>query len=92
MKKELILRKNIYTGKEHKLIWSGAGKLYYFKPAEEWMPVYLHYSPKDEMGHEIIVGLDSDGFGHPLYLGDVVNGKEVAAIIEIDDKIGVMFK
>lgn len=92
MKKELILRKNIYTGKEHKLIWSGAGKLYYFKPAEEWMPAYLHYSPKDEMGHEIIVGLDSDGFGHPLYLGDMIDGKEVAAIIEIDDKIGVMFK
>ena len=56
------------------------------------MPVYLHYSPEDKMGHKIIVGLDSDGFGHPLYLGDIIDGKEVDAIVEIDDKIGVIFK
>ena len=39
MKKELIVRRNIYNGKEHKLIWSGTGKLYEFKSA---YPAYIN--------------------------------------------------
>lgn len=92
MKKELIVRKNIYTGKEHKLIWSGTGKLYEFKPAEDWMPVYLNYNVNDKTRERIIESLDSDGFGYPLCIGDVVDNMTVAAIIEVDDKICVMFK
>lgn len=92
MKKELIVRRNIYTGKEHKLIWSGTGKLYEFKPAEEWMPVYLNYWNDEEHGTRTIESLDSDGFGFPLYVGDIVDDMEVAAILEVDDKICVMFK
>ena len=92
MKKELIVRKNIYTGKEHKLIWSGTGKLYEFKPAEPWMPIYLNYWNDEEHGTRIIESLDSDGFGFPLCVGDIVDDMEVAAILEVDDKICVMFK
>ena len=92
MKKELIVRRNIYTGKEHKLIWSGTGKLYYFQPAEEWMPIYLNYWNDEEHGTRTIESLDSDGFGFPLCIGDIVDDMEVAAILEVDDKICVMFK
>ncbi len=92
MRKELVVRRNIYTGKEHKLIWTGTGKLYKFKPAEEWMPVYLNYWNDEEHGTRIIESLDSDGFGFPLCVGDIVDDMEVAAILEVDDKICVMFK
>jgi hypothetical protein len=92
MRKELVVRRNIYTGKEHKLIWSGTGKLYYFQPAEEWMPIYLNYLVDERSGQRIIESLDSDGFGFPLCVGDIVDDMEVAAIIEIDDKTCVMFK
>jgi len=92
MKKELVVRRNIYTGKEHKLIWSGTGKLYYFQPAEEWMPIYLNYLVDERSGQRIIESLDSDGFGFPLCVGDIVDDMEVAAIIEVDDKLCVMFK
>lgn len=92
MKKELVIRKNIYTGKEHKLIWSGTGKLYYFQPAEEWMPVYLNYYVDEKHGGRIIESLDSDGFGFPLCVGDIVDDMEVKAILEVDDKFCVMFK
>ena len=92
MKKELIVRRNIYTGKEHKLIWSGTGKLYYFQPAESWMPVYLNYWNDEEHGTRTIESLDSDGFGFPLCVGDIVDDMEVVAILEVDDKICVMFK
>jgi hypothetical protein len=92
MKKELVVRRNIYTGKEHKLIWSGTGKLYYFQPAEEWMPIYLNYLVDEKSGQWIIESLDSDGFGFPLCVGDIVDDMEVAAIIEVDDKTCVMFK
>ena len=92
MKKELVVRKNIYTGKEHKLIWSGTGKLYEFKPAEDWMPVYLNYWNDEEHGTRTIESLDSDGFGFPLRVGDIVDNIEVAAILDIDDKICVIFK
>ena len=92
MKKELIVRRNIYNGKEHKLIWSGTGKLYYFKPAEKWMPVYLNFWNDEEHGTRTIQSLDSDGFGFPLCVGDVVDDMEVAAILDFDDKICVMFK
>lgn len=92
MKKELVVRKNIYTGKEHKLIWSGTGKLYEFKPAEDWMPVYLNYWNDEEHGTGTIESLDSDGFGFPLRIGDIVDNMEVAAILDIDDKICVVFK
>ena len=92
MKKELVVRKNIYTGKEHKLIWSGTGKLYEFKPAEDWMPVYLNYWNDEEHGIRTIESLDSDGFGFPLRVGDIVDNIEVAAILDIDDKICVVFK
>lgn len=92
MKKELIVRKNIYTGKEHKLIWTGTGKLYEFVPAEEWMPIYLNYWVDEKTGQRIVESLDSDGFGFPLSVGDIVDDMEVAAILEIDDKTCVMFK
>jgi len=92
MKKELIVRKNIYTGKEHKLIWSGTGKLYEFVPAESWMPIYLNYWNDEKHGTRTIESLDSDGFGFPLCVGDIVDDMEVAAILEVDDKICVMFK
>ena len=92
MRKELVVRRNIYTGKEHKLIWTGTGKLYEFKPAEEWMPVYLNYWNDEEHSTRTIESLDSDGFGFPLCVGDIVDDMEVAAILEVDDKICVMFK
>ena len=92
MKKELVVRRNIYTGKEHKLIWSGTGKLYYFQPAEDWMPIYLNYWNDEEHGRRTIQSLDSDGFGFPLCVGDIVDNMEVGAILEVDDKICVMFK
>ena len=92
MKKELIVRKNIYTGKEHKLVWSGTGKLYEFVPAEPWMPIYLNYWEDEKSGQRIIESLDSDGFGFPLCVGDMVDDMEVAAILEVDDKTCVMFK
>lgn len=92
MKKELIVRKNIYTGKEHKLIWSGTGKLYYFQPAEDWMPIYLNYWNDEKTGDRYIESLDSDGFGHPLCIGDIVDDMEVGAIIEVDDRTCVVFK
>lgn len=92
MKKEIVIRKSIYSGKEHKLIWSGTGKLYEFKPAESWMPVYLNFWNDEEHGRRTIQSLDSDGFGYPLSVGDIVDDMEVGAILEVDDKICVMFK
>ena len=88
MKDEIVIRRSIYTGKEHKLIWSGTGKLYYFKPAEDWMPVYLTYAGDSRS----IIALDSDGFGEPLAIGDTVDGMVVEAIIEFDEKTCVIFK
>ena len=92
MRKELIVRKSIYSGKEHKLIWSGTGKLYEFVPAEPWMPIYLNYSVNDETGERIIESLDSDGFGYPLCIGDIVDDMEVASIVDVDGKTCVIFK
>ena len=92
MKEEIVIRKSIYSGKEHKLIYSGTGKLYYFQPAEEWMPIYLNYNVDEYSEQKIIISLDSDNFGTPLYVGDIVDDMEVAAILEVDDKICVMFK
>ena len=90
MKKEIVIRKSIYTGKEHKLIWSGTGKLYYFKPAEDWMPVYLNFWNDEEHGTRTIQSLDSDGFGYPLEVGEVIDNLKVEAILEVDEKICVM--
>ena len=92
MKKEIVVRRNIYNGKEHKLIWSGKGKLYYFEPAEEWMPVYINYIIDEKSNQRIIESLDSDGFGFPLCVGDIIDDMEVAAILELDDKAAIMFK
>ena len=66
--------------------------MYEFKPAEDWMPVYLNYWNDEKHGTRTIESLDSDGFGFPLCVGDVVDNMEVAAILEVDDKICVMFK
>ena len=87
----LTLKRNIYTGKEHKLIYSGTGNGWYFEPAEEWMPIYLTYDLEDN--HKIIA-LDSEGFGSPVYVGDkVCEGKfEVEAIVEVDDKFMLILK
>lgn len=90
MKKEIVVRKNIYTGKEHKLIWTGTGMLYDFVPAEEWMPVYLTYYNEKNM-ERYIQALDSDGFGSPLYVGDIIDNMKVESIMEVDDKICVLF-
>jgi len=92
MKKELVIRKNIYTGKEHKLIWTGTGKLYEFVPAESWMPVYLNYWKDEEHSTRTIKSLDSDGFGCPLCIGEIVDDMTVEAILDVDDKICVLLK
>ena len=92
MKEEIVIRKSTYSGKEHKLIWSGTGKLYYFQPAEDWMPVYLNYYTEPTTGERFILSLDSDGFGYPLDIGEKVEDMEVASIIEVDDKYCVIFK
>ena len=91
MKKEIVIRKNIYTGKEHKLIWSGKGKLYYFQPAEDWMPTYFNYEVNENTGERIILSFDSDGFGYPVCVGDNIDNMTIGAIINIDDKTGIMF-
>ena len=75
---EIVIRKNIYTGKEHKLVYTGTGKAWKFVPAESWMPIYINYD-EDE-----ILSLDSDGFGYPLWLGDKVEDKTVQAIVEVN--------
>jgi len=93
MKEEIIVRKNIYTGSAHKLVWTGEGKMYEFQPAESWMPISLIYDTvNEESGEKNIVSLDSDGFGYPLSVGDFVDGYEVGAIIDNDGKIYVIFK
>ena len=56
------------------------------------MPVYLNYWNDEEHGIRTIESLDSDGFGFPLRVGDIVDNMEVAAILDIDDKICVVFK
>ena len=56
------------------------------------MPVYLNYWNDEEHGTRTIESLDSDGFGFPLRVGDIVDNMEVAAILDIDDKICVVFK
>lgn len=92
MKEEIVIRKNIYTGKEHKLRWAGEGNAYEFIPAEEWMPVYINYWTDDEAdpSHRIIESLDSDGFGTPLSIGEKIEDKEVKAIVEVDNKFLVI--
>jgi len=92
MKKEIVIRKNIYTGKEHKLIWSGKGKLYYFKPAEDWMEPYINFTIDPVTKEKKILSLDSDGFGIPVFLGDIIDNMEVESIISQNDKICVNFK
>ena len=87
MKKEIILRRNIYNGKAHKLVYTGTGDAWRFSPAEEWMPVYLSYDK-----NRTILSLDSDGFGSPVYVGDTVDEYTVQAIIEVDDDILVFLK
>jgi hypothetical protein len=92
MKQEIVIRKNIYTGKEHKLIYSGTGKLYYFQPAESWMEAYINYIEDPVTKEKKILSLDSDGFGVPIFIGDIIDSMEVESIISQDDKICVMFK
>lgn len=68
--KEIIIRRNIYDEtKEHKLVETDVENEWLFVPAEDWMPVYLNY---DCNNRDVIVSLDSDGFGYPLWLGDTV--------------------
>lgn len=68
--KEIIIRRNIYdTTKEHKLVETDVENEWLFAPAEDWMPIYLNY---DCSNQDVIVSLDSDGFGYPLCLGDTV--------------------
>lgn len=86
MKEEIIIRKSIYTGKEHKLRWTGTGNAYEFIPAEEWMPIYINYWVDNNGGEKIIESLDSDGFGYPLMIGEKIEDKEVKAIVEVDGK------
>lgn len=67
--KEIVIRKNIYDEtKKHKLVETDVESEWLFVPAEDWMPIYLNY----DCGQDIIVSLDSDGFGTPLWLGDTV--------------------
>ena len=81
MNKEIIIRRSIYNGKAHKLVYTGTGKAWRFSPAEEWMPVSYSYE-KDGR----IVSLDSDGFGYPLTLGEKIGDKVVEAILDVDDE------
>ena len=70
MEREIIIRRNIYDEtKEHKLVKTDVENEWLFVPAEDWMPIYLNY---DCNNRDIIVSLDSDGFGYPLWLGDTV--------------------
>lgn len=85
MKKEIILRKNIYNGKPHKLVYTGTGQVWEFVAAEPWMPIYLNYWNEEGREREII-SLDSDGFGYPACIGDRVDDYIIEAIIESDDK------
>ena len=87
MKKEIVLRKNIYSGKEHKLIQTEVENEYKFKAAESWMPVYLTY----ENNGTKIVAFDSDGFGSPAYIGDKVDNYIIEDIFE-KPGIGFIFK
>lgn len=87
MKKEITLRKNIYTGKEHKLIQTDIENEYVFKPAEDWMPYYITYN-KD---HTKIKMFDSDGFGYPSYIGEEVDDYIIEDIFE-KPGIGIIFK
>ena len=92
MEEEIVIRKNIYTGKEHKLRWTGDGVAYEFIPAEEWMPITINYwtDDEDDPSHKVIESIDCDGFGYPLSLGEKIEDKEVKAIIEVNDKILIL--
>ena len=85
--KEIIIRRNIYNGKAHKLVYTGTGDAWVFVAAEEWMPISYSY---DKDG--VILSLDSDGFGYPLTIGEKVEDKIVEAIINSDDKFYVFLK
>ena len=87
MKEEIVLRRNIYNGKAHKLVYTGTGDAWRFSPAESWMPVYLSY---DDNG--TIISLDSDGFGHPACIGDTIDGYRIEAIVESDDEFLMFLK
>ena len=88
MEKEIVIRKNIYTGKEHKLIQTDIENEYLFKPAESWMPVYLTIDVYDKTK---IVAFDSDGFGHPAYIGEKIGNYIIENIFE-KPKVGFIFK
>ena len=69
--KEIVIRRNIYDEtKEHKLVETDVENEWLFVPAEDWMPIYLNYDCNNR--GDAIVSLDSDGFGYPLCLGDIV--------------------
>ena len=92
MKQEIVIRKNIYTGKEHKLIYSGTDKLCYFQPAENWMEAYINYMVDPVTKERKILSLDSDGFGIPIFPGDIIDDMEVDSIVLQDDKTCIIFK
>lgn len=79
-RREIVVRKNIYSGKDHKLVETDIKGEFEFVPAEEWMPVYFTYEGFDCQSKRI-VSFDSDGFGTPIYVGDEVgNGFVVREI------------
>lgn len=90
-RREIVVRKNIYNGKDHKLVETDIKGEFEFVPAEYWMPVYFTY----ELGTAIdlkdyqskrIVSFDSDGFGTPVYIGDKIGDFIVREIFFRDNK------
>ena len=79
--KEIVVRQSIYNpNHKHKLLETEVEGEWEFSPAEPWMPLYIN-GPYTEPE-----SIDSDGFGFPLGLGEVIEGKRVSKIFFRDKK------
>ena len=79
--KEIVIRRSIYNPAiEHKLYETDVEGEWEFHPAESWMPLYVN-GPAEKP-----VSIDSEGFGFPLGLGEVVGDKKVTEIFFRDNK------
>ena len=66
---EFIIKRSIYDKtKAHKLVETKTEGEYLFVTAESWMPIYFNYDD----GSNTIVSFDSDGFGSPIFVGDII--------------------
>ena len=80
--REIVIRKSIYNpALEHKLYETEIEGEWEFRPAESWMPVYINGPATNP------TSIDSDGFGFPLGLGEIVDGdKRVVGFLFRDRK------